>query len=163
LFEALTDDGLAAGLYNTGTHKEALSPELGVPHAVLVFLQVMEFRFGFLSCFRARGKVPSRLDKDLLHVSLIQVRPPSDALLPNLLFIGSKEVFAELGDVFPCMVEVDDDDGPREVQIREILDPLRPISENDNPPRAQQSPAHRLPIDTPAKRFGRLNGAHEGG
>ena len=41
LFEAATDDGLAAGLDHTGADEEALLTELGVPHPLGVGLEIL--------------------------------------------------------------------------------------------------------------------------
>jgi hypothetical protein len=74
LLQTLTDNGFAASLYNTGTDKQALGSEFGVPHAFSVILQVMDFCFAFLSCFGVGRQFLSGLGEDLLHASLVQVQ-----------------------------------------------------------------------------------------
>src|ERR1017187_5661482 len=55
LLEAAADDGLAASLHDTGSDKQALSPELGVAHAFGIGFEVSSFGANHIDHFRESG------------------------------------------------------------------------------------------------------------
>ena len=77
LFEALGDDGFASGFDDAGAYEHPLFFEVGVAHALFVFLEVADFAPGVFACVVVFGKEAACLFDERFDVSLVEFVPPS--------------------------------------------------------------------------------------
>jgi len=163
LLKALAHEVLASGFYDAGAGRQTLGVEVGVLHARLVFLEVVDFGSGVFGRVGVLGQEASSFFHDRFDVALVQAVPPPVFVLVQALEIAVKKELAQLDQVLAGVVEIDDVDSTGEVGLDDVPDPFAAIGDDDDTPGVEQSAPDRLGVDASLKLFGRLDGADEAG
>src|SRR5437899_8922042 len=62
----------------------------------------------FVEFVRVCGQFLVRLFNDSLDLTIVEPGPPASSETDNLAFVASEQMFAEVGEMLPCMIEVQD-------------------------------------------------------